>query len=157
MGHIRDGLPFEVLVEVIAAHDAQSLDGSPETRIEGRISRSLELARRAGFSDLEIRLDRQDLGWLCGARHVDRYSQAARQLRIKGVLVARAGADFESHIVGRWKTTPDRAFPVIADPSLTPGFARYVATDDEKANLLHKFRAYVLNEAVESPASGKWN
>jgi len=157
MGHIRDGLPFEVLVEVIAAHDAQSLDGTPETRIEQRITRCMELARRAGFNDLEVRLDRQDLGWLCAARHVDRYSHAARQLRVEGVLVARAGAEFESHIVGRWKTTSERAFPIIADPSQTPGFVQYVATDDEKANLLHKFQAYVLNQAVDSPASGQWN
>lgn len=115
------------------------------------------LARQAGFSDMEVRLDRQDLIWLCAARHVDRYSQAARQLRVEGVLVTRARPEFESHIVGRWKSRVERAFPIIADPSLTPGFVQYVATDDEKANLLHKFQAYVLSQAVDSPASGKWN
>lgn len=157
MTYIRDGIPFEVLIEVIAAHDGQSLDGTPESRVEGRIVKSMELAREAGFSDLVICLDRQDLDWLCTARAVERFSGAGRRMRIGGALVVRAGPDAESHLLGRRKWTARMAFPIIAEPSLTPGFVSYCVTDADKADLLHSFRADVLDLAVDRPENGKWN
>jgi len=46
---MRDGLPIEVLVEVIAAHDSQSLDGTPETRCSSLQSSEFVLAIGAEF------------------------------------------------------------------------------------------------------------
>ncbi len=154
---MRNGLPFEILVEVIAAHDSQSLDGTPESRVEERVEQSIALARSAALTDLRLYLDRQDLAWLCAARRVDRYSEAARHLNVGGLNVSRAKVGFESHLLGLAATGIERPFPIIADPSLTPGFIQYVPTEMEKAALLEKFQAYVLQEAIGAPASGKWN
>jgi len=151
------GLPFEALVEVIAAHDSQSLAGTPESRVEGRILRSIALARSAGLYSLHLFLDRRDLIWLCAAKQVDRYGPAAKRLRIDGLLVERARAEFESHLGGLSSPGVERAFPVIADPSLTPGFASYVATDDEKRVLLDKFRQHVEVEALKAAPNGARN
>ncbi len=78
-------------------------------------------------------------------------------MRVGGLIVGRAKAGFESHLVGRAPSSIERPFPIIAEPSLTPGFVQYVATEREKAALLETFQAYVLQEAVSAPASGKWN
>ena len=131
--------PLEILVELIAAHDAQSLVGSPVDRIEHRLTISVELARRAGLYDLKILLDREDLHWLCDAGGIERFSSAAARLRIDDVPIHRAGIGYESHIAGVFSDEAVGKFPLVREPTHTPGFVQHHATDAEKRDLLAKF------------------
>jgi len=153
MTQISNHLPIEVLVEVIAAHDSQTLDGSPQTRIEGRLLRSIELAKAAKLYGLRLHLDRQDLVWLNAARGLNHYSSASHQ-SVGGVLVSRARPEFTSHITGRSSHALERRFPIVADPSLTPGFVRHVPSDEEKRDLLERFRQQVALDALDQPIGG---
>ncbi len=131
--------PLEILVELIAAHDSQSLVGSPADRVEDRLAMSIDLARRAGLSDLKILLDREDLQWLCDAAGIERFSSAAVRLRVSDVAVHRAGVGYESHIVGVFSDKSIGKFPLVREPTHTPGFVQHHASDAEKRDLLAKF------------------
>ena len=133
--------PLEILVELIATHDSQTLEGGPSDRIEKRVKSSLALARRAGLSDLTVLLDKQDLGWLCEMRQVERFGAPVARLRIDQVPVRRASVLHESHIAGTFQDGVIGAFPIIHEPTLTPGFSTYTASDEEKKRLLAQFVA----------------
>ena len=132
--------PFEILVDLMADHDAQSADGTPVSRVEDRLRRSLALASRAGLQATTIKLDARDFGWLCNARGIDRLGPGAGRLEIEGIRVERARRAMDSHIVGVFAGQPDQAFPTIQDPSRTPGFVPYTATPGEKAAMTENLR-----------------
>ncbi len=157
MHHINS-FPLEVLVELIAAHDAQSLVGSPVDRVEARLSISLDLARKAGLQDLKILLDREDLQWLCDALGIEWFSSAATRLRIGDVPIHRAGSGYESHIVGAFSDRTSATFPLVREPTHTPGFVKHHASDQEKSDLLAKFVAIGYADAIKGfrpPPSAK--
>ena len=155
MHHINS-FPLEVLVELIAAHDAQSLVGSPVDRVEARLSISLDLARKAGLRDLKILLDREDLQWLCDALGIERFSSAAACLRIGDVPIHRAGIGYESHITGIFSDRAAGTFPLVRESTHTPGFCQHDASDQEKSDLLAKFVAIGYADAINhlSPPPG---
>lgn len=141
--------PVEVLVELIAAHDGQSLSGTPVDRITSRIRASIQLARKAGLSELRVLLDLQDMQWLCDALDVDRLSDAIARLRVNQVAVAPAPTEFESHIAGFFGDGQFGSFPLIREPTHTPGFVQRQATETEKRELLHKFQVQAEAQTLQ--------
>lgn len=141
---------FDVLVELMTAHAAQSPEGTPVSRVESRLSHSLNLARKAGILDLEIWLDRNDYMWLCNARGVDRLSTVAARMMIECVPARRARQGCESHIAGVTGDDEVVCFPIIADPSLTPDFRQMIATPAEKAAMLQNFERLGKEAALVS-------
>jgi len=139
--------PIDVLVELIASHDGQSAAGQPEDRVEARLTRSLELAGQAGLSDRRVFLSKEDYGWLCAARGVDRLGSEAAQARVAGIRVFRARRGVSSYILGE-VGREELYFPVIEDPSLKTDFVQHVATEDEKRELLETFNAHRLQDAM---------
>ncbi len=141
---------FDILVELMAAHQSQSLDGSPVSRVENRLSVSLTLARQAGLTDLRLFLERRDFGWLCISRGIDRVSTAAGQMHLDGFPVRQALSGMDSHIVGRFadgREASDTPFPIVQDPSLIPGFVQRIPSETDKAEMLRRVQVAAI-EAV---------
>ncbi|MFP1133052.1 hypothetical protein [Asticcacaulis sp. W401b] len=134
-------LPFELLVEILCAQSAQTLDGTPVSRVEARLLKSLELARMAGLKKITLWLDRQDFAWLCNARGIDRLSSAAAHLKIEDIPVLRAKSGTDSHYLGVSAFGEDVPLPVLSDPSLTRNFQTYVPNSAEKAAMLENLKA----------------
>ena len=153
MTHRHDRFGFDIIVELIAAEQSQSPDGSPIDRVETRLGLSLGLARRAGLDGLELHLDRRDFAWLCNARVVDRLSRAASLMKVDGVAVRRAKAGFETHITGTFVDGREdgvHPFPVVGDPSLVLGFVHHITSEDEKAAMRQRFVAEGRMKAVQA-------
>jgi len=151
--------PLNVLVELIFAHHSLCLDGSPIDRIDGRIQISLELARQAALTHLQVHLTAQDLLWFCEARKID-HSYAIGDPLVLGVPAQNAGFNLPSHVFGRFSDGEEGRMPLIIEPTQNAGYVQRELSDAEKQSFTKELAAAIYLSRLEqfgAPVASKAN